>query len=35
MIEIRLKKKDPEGNNLEVLYRREYSLKPLAAKGKG
>jgi hypothetical protein len=37
LIEIRLKKKDAEGNNLEVLYRREYSLKPMAgaAKTKG
>ena len=34
-IEIRLKKKDPEGNNLEVIYRREYTLKPSAARGKG
>ena len=30
-IEIRLKKKDSEGNNLDVVYRREYSLKPVAA----
>ncbi len=27
-IEIRLKKKDAEGNDLELVYRREYSLKP-------
>ncbi|HKY21130.1 MAG TPA: VWA domain-containing protein [Vicinamibacterales bacterium] len=33
-IEIRIKKKDPDGGNLEVMYRREYSLKapPAAAK---
>ena len=30
-IEIRLNKKDVEGNNLEVIYRREYTLKPVAA----
>ena len=34
LIEIRLKKKDSEGNNLEVLYRREYTLKPMAAPAK-
>ena len=30
-IEIRLNKKDAEGNNLDVTYRREYTLKPVAA----
>ena len=30
-IEIRVKKKDPDGDNLEVMYRREYTLKPLPA----
>lgn len=30
-IEIRSKKKDPEGGELEVMYRREYTLKPLPA----
>ena len=28
-IEIRMKKQDPEGGNLEVMYRREYILRPL------
>jgi VWFA-related protein len=28
-VEIRLKKKDVDGGNLEVLFRREYTLKPL------
>jgi VWFA-related protein len=28
-IEIKLNKKDSEGNNLELMYRREYTLKPL------
>lgn len=31
LIEIRMKKKDAEGGNLDVMYRREYSLKPLPA----
>jgi VWFA-related protein len=30
-IEIRINKKDADGNNLEVMYRREYTLKPLPA----
>ena len=34
-IEIRLKKKDADGNNFEVTYRREYNLKPLPAAAKG
>jgi hypothetical protein len=29
LIEIRMTKKDAEGNNLEVMYRREYTLKPV------
>ena len=33
-IEIRMQKKDADGSNLEVMYRREYSLKPLPAAGK-
>jgi VWFA-related protein len=33
-IEIRMKKKDADGNNLEVMYRREYSLKPMPAVAK-
>jgi len=33
-IEIKLNKKDGEGNNLEVMYRREYTLKPVAAQQK-
>jgi len=31
LIEIRMKKKDADGSNLEVMYRREYTLKPLPA----
>ena len=31
LVEIRMKKKDAEGGNLEVQYRREYTLKPLPA----
>jgi VWFA-related protein len=34
MIEIRTNKKDSEGGNLEVMYRREYTLKPLPAAAK-
>ena len=34
VIEIRVKKKDAEGNNLEVQYRREYTLKPVATQAK-
>ncbi len=34
VIEIRMKKKDADGSNLEVMYRREYSLKPLPALAK-
>jgi hypothetical protein len=30
-IEIRVNKKDAEGNNLELMYRREYTLKPVAS----
>jgi VWFA-related protein len=30
-IEIRVRKKDAEGNNLEVAYRSEYTLRPVAA----
>ena len=30
-VEIRLKKKDADGGNLDVTYRREYTLKPVAA----
>jgi VWFA-related protein len=33
-IEIRINKKDADGNNLEVMYRREYTLKPLPAASK-
>ena len=33
-IEIRLKKKDADGGNLELMYRREYTLKPVAAQSK-
>ena len=33
-IEIRINKKDAEGSNLEVMYRREYTLKPLPAAAK-
>jgi VWFA-related protein len=33
-IEIKVNKKDGEGNNLEVMYRREYSLRPSAAQAK-
>jgi VWFA-related protein len=33
-IEIRMKKQDPDGGNLEVMYRREYTLKPLPAAAK-
>ena len=31
-IEIRLKKKDVDGSNLEVMYRREYTLRPVGNK---
>ena len=31
VIEIKVNKKDADGNNLEVMYRREYTLKPLPA----
>jgi VWFA-related protein len=34
-IEIKVNKKDGEGNNLEVMYRREYTLKPVASKPRG
>ena len=34
LIEIRMMKKDQDGSNLEVIYRREYSLKPLPANAK-
>ena len=34
VIEIKLNKKDAEGNNLDVVYRREYSLKPVGAPAK-
>ena len=34
VIEIKVNKKDSEGNNLEVQYRREYTLKPMAAPAK-
>jgi VWFA-related protein len=34
VIEIRVNKKDTEGGNLEVMYRREYTLKPLPAGAK-
>jgi VWFA-related protein len=34
VIEIRMKKKDADGSNLEVMYRREYTLKPLPAAAK-
>lgn len=30
-VEIRLKRKDADGGNLDVIYRREYTLKPIAA----
>ena len=33
-IDIRMKKTDAEGGNLEVMYRREYTLKPLPAASK-
>jgi hypothetical protein len=33
-IEIRMQKKDADGSNLEVMYRREYTLKPLPANAK-
>jgi VWFA-related protein len=33
-IEITINKKDADGSNLEVMYRREYSLKPIAAQTK-
>jgi VWFA-related protein len=33
-IEIRMNKKDADGSNLEVMYRREYTLKPLPAASK-
>src|SRR5688572_21736721 len=33
-IEIRIKKKDVDGGNFEVMYRREYTLKPVAAPAK-
>ena len=34
-IEIRMKKQDADGSNLDVMYRREYSLKPLPAAARG
>jgi VWFA-related protein len=34
VIEIRVNKKDTDGGNLEVMYRREYTLKPLPAGAK-
>jgi VWFA-related protein len=34
LIEIKVNKKDGDGGNLEVMYRREYSLKPLPAAAK-
>ena len=34
LIEIRVQKKDSEGGNLDVVYRREYTLKPLPAAAK-
>ena len=34
VIEIKLNKKDSEGNNLDVVYRREYTLKPVGAPAK-
>ena len=33
-IEIRLKKQDSDGGNFELMYRREYTLKPVAAQSK-
>jgi len=33
-IEIRLKKQDADGGNFELMYRREYTLKPVAAQSK-
>ena len=33
-IEIKINKKDADGSNLEVMYRREYSLRPTAAQSK-
>ena len=35
LIEIKVNKKDSEGNNLEVSYRREYTLRPVASKPRG
>jgi hypothetical protein len=34
VIDIKLNKKDSEGNNLDVVYRREYTLKPVGAPAK-
>jgi VWFA-related protein len=34
LVEIRVKKKDQDGGNLDVMYRREYTLKPLPAVAK-
>ena len=34
VIEIRVKKKDADGGNLELMYRREYTLKPVGAQTK-
>jgi len=33
-IEIRMNKKDADGSNFDVMYRREYTLKPVAAQAK-
>jgi VWFA-related protein len=34
LVEIKLKKQDPEGGNLDTIYRREYTLKPLPTAAK-
>ena len=34
LIEIRMNRKDADGGNLDVMYRREYTLKPLPAAAK-